>query len=152
MNNDRKQLIRLAASRSVGDPVRRVLLAELQKESRLWWWQEEAIKNALGEEWGWGSTPYRKFFKSLDKRERSRLPKNNYQAWLKAMAKLIVASGEEADEKKALSNLRGFMEVLSEYAFQAYDDERNRLNDPDYLNDELIEELELLAIQEVNKL
>jgi hypothetical protein len=31
MNNDRKQLIRLAASRPVGDPVRRVLLAELQK-------------------------------------------------------------------------------------------------------------------------
>ena len=31
MNNDRKQLIRLAAKRPVGDPVRRVLLAELQK-------------------------------------------------------------------------------------------------------------------------
>jgi len=34
MSNDRKQLIRLAASRPVGDPVRRVLLGELQKESR----------------------------------------------------------------------------------------------------------------------
>jgi hypothetical protein len=30
-SQDRKQLIRLAASRPVGDPVRRVLLAELQK-------------------------------------------------------------------------------------------------------------------------
>lgn len=33
MNNDRKQLIRLAAARPVGDPVRRVLLAKLQKEA-----------------------------------------------------------------------------------------------------------------------
>jgi|TARA_R110000824_G_scaffold63518_1_gene166946 hypothetical protein len=33
MSNDRKQLIRLAASRPVGDPVRRVLLGELQKQS-----------------------------------------------------------------------------------------------------------------------
>ena len=32
MNNDRKALIRLAASRPVGDPVRKVLLAELQKQ------------------------------------------------------------------------------------------------------------------------
>ena len=33
MSQDRKQLIRLAASRPVGDPVRRVLLGELQKQS-----------------------------------------------------------------------------------------------------------------------
>ena len=33
MSQDRKQLIRLAAKRPVGDPVRRVLLGELQKES-----------------------------------------------------------------------------------------------------------------------
>ena len=33
MNTDRKQLIKLAAKRQVGDPVRRVLLAELQKQS-----------------------------------------------------------------------------------------------------------------------
>ena len=33
MNNDRKTLIKLAASRPVGDPVRRVLLAEIQKEA-----------------------------------------------------------------------------------------------------------------------
>jgi hypothetical protein len=33
MNNDRKQLIRLAAARPVGDPVRRVLLGEIQKEA-----------------------------------------------------------------------------------------------------------------------
>lgn len=34
MNNDRKTLIRLAASRPVGDPVRKVLLAELQKQGQ----------------------------------------------------------------------------------------------------------------------
>lgn len=34
MTTDRKALIRLAASRPVGDPVRRVLLGELQKGAR----------------------------------------------------------------------------------------------------------------------
>ena len=33
MNNDRKALIRLAAKRPVGDPSRRVILAELQKQA-----------------------------------------------------------------------------------------------------------------------
>ena len=45
MSQDRKQLIRLAASRPVGDPVRRVLLGELQKQS--WDFHPREMREAL---------------------------------------------------------------------------------------------------------
>ncbi len=57
MNNDRKTLIRLAASRPVGDPVRKVLLAELQKQGQrgepgfkiLEGWVED--ESGIGDKW-----------------------------------------------------------------------------------------------------
>jgi hypothetical protein len=52
-HNDRKALIRLAASRPVGDPVRKVLLAELQKEAR----EKpghEILEDHLSDKYGYG--------------------------------------------------------------------------------------------------
>ncbi len=147
-NNDRKQLIRIAAGRPVGDPVRRVVLGELKK-ARMRGWESESLKNALDQKWDFGSTTYRNFFKALDKRQRSRLPTNNENAWVKAMAKLIMASGAQDDlsEREVLRELKMFISELGEQAYENYD-----LNDPPYIEDDQVDEFTLEALKEVNKL
>ena len=164
MDNDRKTLIRLASRMPVGDPSRKVILAELQKRGALmWWWHEKAIKDALdGEAYGLpvfedekGRHTYRNFFKAIHKSERRRLPKQERQ-WLQAMADLIVSQqGAEGSmsvvpERKVKGELQDFIGELHEQGFMAYDEPENALNEP--LTDAGLDELVLLAIAEINKL
>ena len=154
MSQDRKQLIRIAAARPVGDPVRRVLLAELQKSAtarKKLWWHEEAINNILDKaNYGYGSESYRKFFKALDKAERRKLPRNQ-RSWVKEMVKLIVDSGKD-DERSANRNVRDFLTEVLDFGDQAHEDPRNTFYDYEGLERGGYDELIAHTIQEVNKL
>lgn len=133
MDNDRKQRI--------SDPVRRVAM--------MWGWGRESLKKALDQKWGFGNTTYRNFFKTLDKRQRSRLPTNSENAWVKAMAKLVMSSGAQGDmsEREVQTELRMFLSELAEQAYENYD-----LIDPPYIEDDQVDEFTLEALKEVSKL